>query len=48
MIVVTCSEFKIANIQANATVSLFTASIPTIQVTPSSGKRNTVALSMFL
>jgi len=45
---ITCREFKIVNIQANTTVSSFTARIPTIQVTPSSGKRNTAAFTKCL
>ena len=44
----TCKELKIAKIQANASVSLLIASIPMIQVTPSSGKRIIVAFSKFL
>ena len=44
----TCNELSIAKIQANTLVSLLTASMPIIQVNPSTGSRITMALAKSL
>ena len=44
----TCNEFSIAKIQANTLVSWLIASMPIIQVNPSTGSRTTMALAKSL